>query len=89
MLAPSKGMKRQILEMGVRAPVEMLPTGLEESFFETDARRAEEIRREYLQDRKYLFCTVSRLEIEKEYSVSSGGRAQIEGGGHGAFPLCW
>lgn len=64
-LAPSKGMKRQILEMGVRAPVEMLPTGLEESFFETDARRAEEIRREYLQDRKYLFCTVSRLEIEK------------------------
>ena len=32
-LAPSKGMKRQILEMGVRTPVEMLPTGLEESFF--------------------------------------------------------
>lgn len=64
-LAPSKGMKRQILEMGVRTPVEMLPTGLEESFFETDERRAEEIRKEYLQDRKYLFCTVSRLEREK------------------------
>ena len=58
-------MKRQILETGVRTPVEVLPTGLGEEFFETDERRAEKIREKYLQGRRYLFCTVSRLEREK------------------------
>ena len=86
-LAPSKGMKRQILEMGVRTPVEMLPTGLEESFFETDERRAEEIRKEYLQDRKYLFCTVSRLEREKNIPFLLEGVRRLKEEGMDPFRL--
>lgn len=64
-LAPTKGMKMRILKTGVKTPVEVLPTGLEEEFFAEDKKTAGKIRKEHLADRKYLFCTVSRLEKEK------------------------
>lgn len=63
--APSPSMKELIAGHGVHRPVKVLPTGLPESFFALDADEAARIRREHLGDKKYLFCTVTRLAEEK------------------------
>ena len=77
-LAPAEGMRRQILETGVRTPLGVLPTGRGEGLHETDERRAEKIREKYLQGRRYLFCTVSRLEREKNIPFLLEGMRRLK-----------
>ncbi len=68
--APSGEMQRYLKEQQVKPEVRVLPTGLSEDSFVEEKERSKNIRRELLKDRevsdrKLLFCTVSRIEKEK------------------------
>lgn len=62
--APTPAMESYLRESGVIAPVEVLPTGLKCKDFESDGSEAA-LRNSLIGDKKYLFCTVSRLTKEK------------------------
>ncbi|WP_072523788.1 glycosyltransferase [Clostridium sp. Marseille-P3244] len=76
-LAPSEGMKKVIREYGVKTPTEVLPTGLDETFFRKDVEKSEKIRQKYGRGKKNLLVTVSRLEKEKNYGFLIRGIAEI------------
>ena len=76
-LAPSAGMRQIIRCYGAAVPVEVFPTGLDDSFFQVDRERASEIRERYGKGKKYLFSTVSRLEKEKNYGFLLRGIAEF------------
>jgi len=62
--APSNSMKEYLLEHGTVAKLEVVPTGLLGEEFEYDPVEVERIRDTY-GNGEYLFCSVSRLEREK------------------------
>lgn len=62
--APSGSMKEYLLGLGVGTPVEVIPTGLLQEEFEYDLPEVTRIK-ERFHDKEYLFCSVSRLEREK------------------------
>lgn len=62
--APSNSMKEYLMEHKAMAEVEVVPTGLRKEEFEYDLSEVTRIRELY-GGTKYLFCSVSRLEREK------------------------
>lgn len=58
---------RQKMENGTEVSMAVLPTGLDDSFYIEDEEKTKTIRRQYLGEEKngHLFCSVSRLEEEK------------------------
>lgn len=64
-LAPTAGMMKRIRDNGCDVPMAVLPTGLEEEFYLQYPKEAQQIRRKYLPEGGYLFCTTGRLEEEK------------------------
>lgn len=77
-LAPSMGMKELIQRNGTQTPVLVFPTGLEEEFYIPDRKSSEVLRQKYLEDRKYLLSTVSRLEKEKNPEFLLRGVAELK-----------
>ncbi len=63
--APSESMRDYLLENGIVTDVEVVPTGILKEEFDYDPQEAVRLRRSYAGDSKYLFCSVSRLEREK------------------------
>lgn len=76
--APSEGMKKIVQDNGTRTPVSVFPTGLAEEFYIEDRERTREIRERYLDGKKYLMCTVSRLENEKNPEFLLQGIARVK-----------
>lgn len=64
-IAPTPQMKRFLRLYGVDTEVRVLPTGIQEESFAPDNEKADEIRKNIICNRKYLFCSVSRLAKEK------------------------
>lgn len=64
-IAPSLDICRYVQSLEADVPVHILPTGLDKSSYVNNENKSKELREKYLQGRKYLLCTVSRLEIEK------------------------
>ena len=64
-IAPTPGVAATIRRQGVRTKVKVLPTGLEEEFYKPDTEKTADIRYRYAAGKKWLFCTVGRLEEEK------------------------
>lgn len=64
-LAPSADMRNYLGEQGLETLVRVLPTGLSEQAYEMNEQRARTIRERYGRGRRYVFCTVSRLDKEK------------------------
>lgn len=63
--APSNSMRDYLLENGIATDIEVVPTGILKEEFGYDPQEADRLRRSYAGDSKYLFCSVSRLEREK------------------------
>ncbi len=63
--APSASMKEYLLEQGIVTDIEVVPTGLGKEEFQYDPEEAGRLRRNYAGGARYLFCSVSRLEKEK------------------------
>lgn len=77
-LAPTYSMKEYLLDNGTMTNVEIIPTGLLEKDFYYDADKSKGIRDRCIRGRKYLFCTVSRLEKEKNIVFLFGGLAKLK-----------
>lgn len=77
-LAPTASLQRMIKEGGTRTDTAIFPTGLEESFYMQNEEDAEVLRASYLQGRKFLFCTISRLEEEKNPQFILRGIARLK-----------
>ena len=64
-IAPSMDICRYVQGLGAEVPVHILPTGLDKSSYEKNDNKSKELRGKLLKGREFLFCTVSRLEKEK------------------------
>lgn len=71
--APSQSMKKYLENLGVLTEIEVLPTGIAEDDFIYDPQKTALLRDTYLKGKKFLFCTVSRLEIEKNLNFMLEG----------------
>lgn len=65
LFAPTPGMKDYLESLGVKTPIEVLPTGISEAHFRPNRKHAEELKEKYQGNKDYLFCTVARLAKEK------------------------
>lgn len=63
--APTKLIKEYLIDTDVVTRIEVMPTGIEESYFCEKNIESQIIRERYIGSKKYLFCTVSRLSKEK------------------------
>ena len=77
-LAPTFSMQEAMRKSGTRTPTAIFPTGLEDSFYIKDEEKCTALRQQYLQGRKHLFCTVSRLEEEKNPRFMLKGIARLK-----------
>jgi len=62
---PSHSMKNFLEEQGTIAEIKVVPTGIEIDDFQCDLNKVRHIRHKHLEGKNYIFCTVSRLEKEK------------------------
>ena len=58
--------------------MEILPTGLEDEYFNENKKGSREVRNKYIRDNKYLFCTVSRLSKEKNLHFFIDGLLELK-----------
>lgn len=63
--APTGLIKEYLEDMDVKSHVTVLPTGLDKKSLESKSNKYKEIRKKYIGDKEFLFCTVSRLSKEK------------------------
>ncbi|HHX11604.1 MAG TPA: glycosyltransferase family 4 protein [Clostridiales bacterium] len=77
-LAPTNSMKEYLLDNGTMTNVEIIPTGLLEEDFAYDPDKSKGIRDRCIGEKKYLFCTVSRLEKEKNISFILKGLTKLK-----------
>ena len=75
--APTESIQKRLKQYDFYTPVNIAPTGLPENSFEAHSG-ATDIRQRYLQGKKYLFCTVSRLAKEKNLSFMLQGIAKAK-----------
>ena len=78
LVAPTPGMQSWLYEKDFGTPVEVMPTGIPAESFCPDQKRAAALRRQYLGDADYLFCTVSRLAKEKNLEFQLRGLACLK-----------
>lgn len=64
-IAPSSDLRNYLYQQKIKTPVCVLPTGLSDFAYEKCKESSDRIRREYLGEGKYLLCTVSRMDKEK------------------------
>lgn len=75
---PTETMKGYLLQSGAESKIEILPTGLEDEYFDLNGNESKEIRNTYIGDNKYLFCTVSRLSKEKNLHFFIDGLLELK-----------
>lgn len=76
--APTEMMKDCLNGYGVRTEIKVLPTGLEDASFVERREASEEIRTRMKGENSFLFCTVSRLEKEKNLEFLLRGVAEVK-----------
>ena len=76
-LAPTESMRNFLRKFDFDTPISVAPTGLPQKNFEIYPC-AKTIRHQFLQGKKYLFCTVSRLAKEKNISFLLHGIAEVK-----------
>lgn len=63
--APTPNIRTYLQEIGIQAPIEVLPTGLSAENFCTDPAKAASLREKFCEGRPWLFGTAARLAKEK------------------------
>lgn len=76
-IAPTYLMKEHLIHQGSHTEIKLLPTGLKETSFKANIEEATKIRQKYIGDNQFLFCTVSRLEREKNLSFLIKGMKEL------------
>lgn len=76
--APTTMMAEYLKEKGSKSKVSIMPTGLDEKYFKENLKESREIRNKYIEDKKYLFITVSRLAKEKNIEFIINGLKMLK-----------
>lgn len=76
--APTYSIKEYLENNGTNTNIEVIPTGICDEDFYYDSDLANKIRNKYLGDKKFLLCTVSRLEKEKNIKFILEGLARFK-----------
>lgn len=76
--APTSLMKTLLIHQGATTDIEVLPSGLNEVFFQRNTNIANAIRNRYIGENQYLLCTVSRLENEKNLEFLLRGMKRLQ-----------
>ncbi|SCJ93392.1 GDP-mannose-dependent alpha-(1-6)-phosphatidylinositol monomannoside mannosyltransferase [uncultured Clostridium sp.] len=76
--APTKEIKNYLEDISVNTKISVMPTGLEDIHFIGEESRTREVRDKYIDDKKYLFCTVSRLTKEKNIEFIIDGIERLK-----------
>ncbi len=77
-LVPSSGMQDIVKKRGTKTQVAVFPTGLDDTFYKQDKVKAAAINKLYRRGRQHLFCTISRLEEEKNLCFLLRGIANLK-----------
>lgn len=77
-IAPTKLMETYLEEVGVTSVIKIIPTGLKGNQFEINSLKIKTIRNRYGKNRRYLFCTVSRLSEEKNIEFIIDGLKRLK-----------
>ncbi len=85
--APSMSMKEYLMDHGTVTDIGILPTGIPQEEFDYDAAAASELRKRYGKDVEHLFCSVSRLEKEKNIEFMLEGLKRFKERKGGSFRL--
>lgn len=76
--APTALMKDHLMSQGAMTEIHVLPTGLNDLFFQKNQKEANIIRNKYGKENQFLLCTVSRLEKEKNLEFLLRGMKQLK-----------
>ncbi|MGL5380337.1 glycosyltransferase, partial [Clostridium sp.] len=76
--APTDLIKDYLEDMDVKSHVTVLPTGLDKKAFKNKSDKSSEIRKKYIGDKEYLFCSVSRLSKEKNIEFIINGLKSLK-----------
>lgn len=63
--APTGEIKEYLQSSNVKSEVNIIPTGLSKDYFKENIYTTTKIRKKYGENKKYIFCTVCRLNKEK------------------------
>lgn len=63
--APTELIKNYLEDIAIETEIQVMPTGIDRSYFQEDSEKTSAIRNKYKGDKQYLFLTVSRLTKEK------------------------
>ncbi|MFR1709219.1 MAG: glycosyltransferase [Clostridium sp.] len=76
--APTNLIRDYLEKVGAESEIQVMPTGLDVNYFNENKEVSNEIRNKYIEDKKYLFCTVSRLTKEKNIEFIIDGVSEIK-----------
>lgn len=63
--APTREIQNHLQYCNVKSEINTIPTGLSKNYFKQSIHESEKLRNKYIDHKKYLFCTVCRLNKEK------------------------
>lgn len=78
LVAPTPGIRDYLSKKQLKTPITVLPTGIPTESFSPEQEKVMQIRRQYLGEADYLFCTVSRLAKEKNLQFQLEGLACLK-----------
>lgn len=78
LVAPTPGIRDYLSKKQLKTPITVLPTGIPSESFSPEQEKVMQIRRQYLGEADYLFCTVSRLAKEKNLQFQLEGLACLK-----------
>ena len=76
--APTETMREYLQEIGVTSKITVMPTGIPNYFFHDKSSKSQQIRTEYIKDKKFLFCSVSRISKEKNIEFLIRGLYELK-----------
>lgn len=86
-IVPTNNMKEFLVSQQVKSKMNILPTGLGEEAYQNNDELSGRIRERYIGNKRYLLCTVARLEKEKNIEFVIRGMFELKKRIGGIFRL--
>lgn len=86
-IVPTGNMKELLVSQQVKSKMNILPTGLGEEAYQNNDELSGRIRKKYIGSKKYLLCSVARLEKEKNIEFIVRGMFELKKRIGGIFRL--
>lgn len=77
-IVPTNNMKEILASQQIKSKMNILPTGLDEEAYRNNDEESNKIREQYIGNKKYLLCSVARLEKEKNIEFIIKGISELK-----------